>query len=372
MFVEQTLDSRIEAALPVLARLQQENRMKEADIFESWAEHLSEGTWSLPETPEQQQRLQDLMSRELIVGPDATNATEQLDDLVGDDILFDRLSDLAARDASANVWDDTDVQARLAELGIQLPADALADPGTNAEPDAEQTEPEPVTEGRVKELAMDLEDPLMSDEEFETKYGDSREAMQGRAGRVQDRKTGRFYDPDEEFDRLRNSPEFGAQMRRMSQRESALSDLPRPNKRNQFRSLHKLRKQRGLGEQGVAEGSDHSLKKVWDRYSSNLMAARGDHPDMKQINKSGEIVRNIRKYVKDHHGQKAVDDMERYAEKKQWDKGVAEASGCNHTMEGEMCPEHGLAECGMHESQVSESQEGDALLARIKSLALLR
>jgi hypothetical protein len=56
---------------------------------------------------------------------------------------------------------------------------------------------------------------------------------------------------------------------------------------------------------------------------------------------------------------------------------VAEASGCNHTMEGEMCPEHGLAECGMHESQVAESQvaesqEGNALLARIKSLALLR
>jgi len=53
-------------------------------------------------------------------------------------------------------------------------------------------------------------------------------------------------------------------------------------------------------------------------------------------------------------------------------QGVAEAGGCNHTMEGEMCPEHGLAECGMHESQVQESQEGAALLARIKSLALLR
>jgi hypothetical protein len=270
MFVEQTLDSRIEAALPVLARLQQENRMKEADIFESWAEHLSEGTWSLPETPEQQQRLQDLMSRELIVGPDATNATEQLDDLVGDDILFDRLSDLASRDASANVWADTDVQARLAELGIQLPADAPADPGTNAEPDAEQTAP--VQEGRTKELAMDLEDPLMSDEEFETKYGDSRAAMQGRAGRVQDRQSGEWYDPVEKFDQLKNSPEFGAQMRRMSQRESALSDLPRPNKRNQFRSLHKLKKQRGLGEQDVTEVSKDTL----DRYVTKASDAHGD------------------------------------------------------------------------------------------------
>ena len=35
--------------------------------------------------------------------------------------------------------------------------------------------------------------------------------------------------------------------------ESVLDDLPRPNKRNQFKSLHKQRKQRGLDEQGVAE-----------------------------------------------------------------------------------------------------------------------
>ena len=33
--------------------------------------------------------------------------------------------------------------------------------------------------------------------------------------------------------------------------ESALDDLPRPNKRNQFKSLHRLRKQRGLDEQGM-------------------------------------------------------------------------------------------------------------------------
>ena len=38
--------------------------------------------------------------------------------------------------------------------------------------------------------------------------------------------------------------------------ESALDNLPRPNKRNQFKSLHKQRKQRGLDEQSVAEGYD--------------------------------------------------------------------------------------------------------------------
>ncbi len=37
--------------------------------------------------------------------------------------------------------------------------------------------------------------------------------------RVQDRKTGKWYDPDEEFDKLKNSPDFIGVMKRMSTRE---------------------------------------------------------------------------------------------------------------------------------------------------------
>ena len=258
MFVEQTLDSRIEAALPVLAKLQQENKMKEIDVFESWANRLTEGTWSLPETPEQQQRLEELMSRELIVGPDATNATAQLSDLIGDDELFDRLSELARRDASANVWDDSDIQERLAELGIQTPA--MGEP--TVEPDDENTQP--VREGRVKELIMDLEDELMSDEEFETKYDGTR------------------------------------------------SDI---------------RAQMAADEQAVGEG----------------------------FNPDGSY------NTSDDEANEFDDEQE-----------VDESKSCNLTMEGEMCPAHGLAECSMHEDQVAESRAGDAMLARIKSLALIR
>jgi hypothetical protein len=66
---------------------------------------------------------------------------------------------------------------------------------------------------------------------------------------------------------------------------------------------------------------------------------------------------------------------------------VVEGS-CNSTMEGEYCPEHGLAECGMYEmgtvagsvapvmghqqEAYYESKADNALLARIKSLALLK
>ena len=76
--------------------------------------------------------------------------------------------------------------------------------------------------------------------------------------------------------------------------------------------------------------------------------------------------------------------------KASFQKTVAEGS-CNMTMEGSYCPEHGLAECGgmyegtddpinsnsamtgsYYEGKETDIQEGDALLARIKSLALLR
>jgi hypothetical protein len=131
MFVEQTLDTRIEEALPILARLaDKEQHMREINQFESWANQITEGTWALPETPEQKKRLQDLMSRELIVGPDATNATEQLYDLVGDDTLFDILDDISNLDPDANAWDDSRVQQRLQQLGVDIAPNATAEPDT--------------------------------------------------------------------------------------------------------------------------------------------------------------------------------------------------------------------------------------------------
>ena len=103
MFVTQSIDQRIEDALPLIARIQQqENTMKEAEIFESWADKLMEGTWQTPDTPEKQSQLIKLLSTDLPVGADATNATEQLYDLLGDDELFDQLYELAQRDANAD------------------------------------------------------------------------------------------------------------------------------------------------------------------------------------------------------------------------------------------------------------------------------
>jgi hypothetical protein len=121
LFIETTLDQRIEQALPVLAKIK-ERTMREADIFESWADRLTEGTWALPETPEQQTRLRELMSKPLELGPDAINATELLYDIVGDDQLYDLLQAAAAADPDANAWDIPAVRNRMKELGVDMPA----------------------------------------------------------------------------------------------------------------------------------------------------------------------------------------------------------------------------------------------------------
>jgi hypothetical protein len=150
----------VEQALPMLARLQEkEMAMKEADQFESWSNRVMEGTWALADTPELTKKLSNLMSKELIVGPDATNATEQLYDLVGDDQLFDILDNIAKTNPDANAWDDTRVQNRLAQLGVSMPTvDATADRDDNydtQQPDADNQPNQSISENlkRLKTLA---------------------------------------------------------------------------------------------------------------------------------------------------------------------------------------------------------------------------
>ena len=177
MFVTQSIDQRIEEALPLIARIQQqENAMKETEIFEAWADRLMEGTWALPDTPEKQSQLIELLSKDLLVGADATNATEQLYDLLGDDELFDQLYELARRDANADARQV--VLDRMQELSadpsvmkvitsLNIDADAAMDPpeSTPADLDTEQDKVEEM-------LGGDAADDLIRDVSIdEPEYG---------------------------------------------------------------------------------------------------------------------------------------------------------------------------------------------------------
>ena len=152
LFITQSIDQRIEDALPLIAKIQQqENAMKEANIFEAWADKLVEGTWQTPDTPEKQAQLLELMSTDLPVGADATNATEQLYDLLGDDELFDQLQALAEQDANADarqvvldrmqeLSDDPDVRHVIEQLNIDATAEMNPAEPTNPD-DLEPQEP---------------------------------------------------------------------------------------------------------------------------------------------------------------------------------------------------------------------------------------
>lgn len=117
MFIEKSIDPRIESALPVLTRLQGDN-MKEVAQFENWVDQVNEGTWAIPETPEQIRELKQLMSAPLPVGVDGLNATNLIYGLIGDDELFDSIAELAEQDPDADARDL--IAARLKDFGIDI------------------------------------------------------------------------------------------------------------------------------------------------------------------------------------------------------------------------------------------------------------
>jgi hypothetical protein len=426
MFVEQTLDIRIEAALPLLARIQQQgNAMKEAEIFESWINNLAEGTWNLPETPEQLAKLKELMSQELIVGPDAVNATEQLYDLVGDDELFDRIEALAARDPRANAWNDADVMDRLRELGIETETQAPA----GAEGDAAPVDPaaavpaapvsqQPVAEEDMGEGVMDW---------AKEKYHDYQTGRQwnkfGKAQRKGDAEGMKAAQDAASAHRDK------LQVARQNRTGSTLSKNSSMGVGQDVANLKALKAKGLVKEQGVAESAElnamrkaaglpvsegrmldesgETLSHIMDRFKHEIdQFEKGSDLDndlyyalFDYYSDHGEIPYGIAKgrdgdpfeWITDRLDQELgtgnyaprvseADPISTFEVMSGFDAPVAEGS-CNMTAEGEYCPEHALAECGMYEMGtvagavapvIGESQDGDALLARIKSLALIR
>jgi hypothetical protein len=416
MFIEQTLDTRIEAALPLLARIQQQgNDMKEAEIFESWINNLAEGTWNLPETPEQVAKLKELMSKELIVGPDATNATEQLYDLVGDDELFDRLGDLAQRDPRANAWNDTEVMNRLRELGIetetQAPAGAEGD-AAPVGPAAAATAPaatpvpqQPVAEGldpekraRLDDLIGMYRDSTDPSDYYDSEYEDPEEVLNMIRAEFGDRVadqieagTDKMHFPRKDHDQGYDPMSWRKPIDRQTKAGKMYkqdSDYRKNTIKSRYRlsgksategvaeaaELNAMRKAAGLP---VAEGrmldeSGETLSHIMDRFKHEVdqFEKGGDLDDdlyyalFDYYSDHGEIPYGIAKGRDGDPFEWITDRLDQelgtgnYAPRQvpeadvtatfeaDTDAVFGEGTGCNHTMEGEYCPEHGLMECG--------------------------
>jgi len=316
MFIEQTLDTRIEEALPLLARIQQQgNAMKEADIFESWINTLAEGTWNLPETPQQLQKLKEMMSKELVVGPDATNATEQLYDLVGDDELFDRLGELAERDPRANAWNDTKVMARLQELGI----DTTGQEPAGVEPDG--TEPGIQPEQPVTPTQDMPEEPPMApiSEADDIATFESLNAMRKAAGL-----------PVVESRNAEGSEYIDELVGKVLALEKPGMSTDRDND-DFYKAVYDELVEIGMTPKAARykinydEDFISDVASAYHHFTSHPEVKEGAAVDAYMAGKSPALAHFADQLDKSHE--------------------VKEGS-CNMTTEGEYCPEHGLMECG--------------------------
>jgi hypothetical protein len=135
-FVKRTFDERLEEALPLVHKaynMKKENKF--AEQFVNWADTIAEGTWALPNTDEDVDKLIDILSNPLPAGVDGQNATNVLYNIIGDDKLFDKIQEIARIDPEQDVselvadW----LQDHLPNIYQQI-ENEIGDPDYPAEP----------------------------------------------------------------------------------------------------------------------------------------------------------------------------------------------------------------------------------------------
>jgi hypothetical protein len=328
MFVTQSIDQRIEDALPLIARIQQqENAMKETEIFEAWADRLMEGTWALPDTPEKQAELLKLMSTELPVGADATNATEQLYDLLGDDELFDQLQALADRDANADARQV--IYDRMQQLNQNSDVLKVIN-SLNIDADLELDTPESVSaeigseEDKVEEmLGGDAADDLILDVSIKEPQDEMEEAVKDPAGIEQSA----YPEYQDDLASILKTAGVPAQERPAPDYEPEVLETANP---------------------GVTPADiDGVPKQELDEFAP-LVATIGDALGRAAVGTAaGAITRGLAGMAGSAIGNAISGD----------DEEVGEAQ-CNMTEAGTQCEVHGIAECGMEEAATLQGKYG--------------
>jgi hypothetical protein len=423
LFVTQSIDQRIEDALPLIAKIQQqENAMKEANIFEAWVEQLSEGTWQTPDNPEKQMQLIELLSQELPVGADATNATEQLYDLLGDDQLFDQLEALAERDANADarqvvldrmqeLSDNPDIRKVIEQLNID--ADVEMNP-----PDATPADLEPMNENVTLDedgstlahitntFKRDIKDFLaggdMSESLYDALYDYYQEDMPYGTKKARD------GDPYEWV-----ADRFAADMGVEGAGHSSPSAFGNEDHGMERESVGDYAEEKGRIQElaGLAPIAARILvpaavNAVGDKISQALSDEEVDEGAMKDIDimrQDCEIMNDVQ-FIK-AHGMTKSEFQNKYKDllKDDANPGITPAdidgapaepaeptdrapivpggqdnallqddAKCNMTEAGESCPVHGMNECGSGYSAIPAMETApDPMLSRLKTLAAI-
>jgi hypothetical protein len=423
MFVETRIDPRIESALPMLAKIQQEAKaMKEADIFESWAARLIEGTWALPDTPEKMTELKTWFSQPQPLGPDAENVTDVLYPLLGDDALFDQLAGMADEDPDADavplvqawVIRNKDQSPELSELAVSFETTAPAAPLAPAAP-TEPAAPEapapaqlPVAEGDnletfediirlsgapinenvlndsgstleyiIKTYQRDIKDFVqngdMSEPLYDALYDYYQDDMpygvkKARTGDPFEWVGQRFHDDLQGSDMVDEDRPLSKQMRQMPPGGYSVADKVLNPAASQVAPLD-LTGQQSMPQQDYIYKDNPIDALATVRQNAGMLSpvatGKSDPFSMLPPSLQAEITQ----------GQQTQDQRDRIMRMAQQDQQTQDqkdriermrqempVNECNYTMENRYCPVHGLEECygqGVYESE----------LARIKSLA---
>jgi hypothetical protein len=340
LFVTQSIDQRIEEALPLIARIQQqENAMKEAAIFESWADQLMEGTWQTPDTPEKQAELIKLLSTDLPVGADATNATEQLYDLLGDDELFDQLQELAQRDANAdarqvimNRMQELDSDPDVMKVITSLNIDATAEMNP---PEQTPADLKPTDEA-VKDPADQTEDPEGTAQPAYPEYAEDLSSILKHAGVPAQERPAPDYEPE------------------LKEEQSEASFAMR-NAAKDFAKKWSDRYPGNPSETAAKNQSDY--ERFADAFVKNILQQHGEEltPNSLQKGRSDFDYYVNQEFEMDEMSNPGVtpSDIDGVPTEE-----LDEASRCSMTEAGESCPVHGLKECGMYEASSLQGQYG--------------
>jgi hypothetical protein len=380
LFVRETIDTRIEQALPVLARIQQQGQaMKEAHIFEAWANRLVEGTWATPDTPEKQAQLVELLSKEFLVGADATNATEQLYDLVGDDLLFDQLETLADQDADADarqivydrlveLSDDPSIAEVLNQLNIDTDTPAeIEDPADQLSEDNDSSPVESAIIRRIMNSHLDLL----------KQYGPA--AVMAAARDVADN----IGDVEEI-----GSSDVSAYVKRVAQSLDSgefahLEEQVNEQQLDEILPALGAAVGRAVAANAIGSMLDNDDEEMDEGIPGNLPPSQIPGKDKllttpaTKPQGAADKLKDVLGGIKDFVSGKPEDPSRPTYEA---DNLSTFEGKCAMTAEGEDCPMHGLKECGMEENLDTDgvmmtkpsnmsSESVDPMLARMKSLA---
>jgi hypothetical protein len=149
-----------------LGRLKENTELRttmESDLidFDRGANILDEGTWAVPETQQDMQELVTLLSRRIPFGSDAVNITSALYDLLGDDSLFDTLTEVGEAlgeksDAVPAVkeWIKNNMPGLYAKLGLDDSQLDAAPARPNIQPQA-RPQPQAQSEPTIQQEDLD-------------------------------------------------------------------------------------------------------------------------------------------------------------------------------------------------------------------------